>query len=326
LVYSLAEKILLRIYFQMKRIRLVEEEIALRYPEGKMRCPTHLSIGQEITPAICSLFFEETDYCVSTHRGHAHFLAKGGSLNAMIAELYGKSTGCSMGKGGSMHLADRAVNFMGTSAIVGNSIPVGVGLGLAAQLASKDQISCVFLGDGAVEEGVFYESLNFASVRQLPVVFICENNQYSVYSNLAVRQPLDRKISELAATIGVPAKASLGYDIEHAYEVIEQAFRRARCFSEPQFVEISTYRWLEHCGPYTDNHLSYRDEAEYREWKERDPLDRLEKDLVSYSVNSEERLKQVRKEIYAEVMKAFELAESAAEPEASSAFIGVYAE
>ena len=143
MVYALTTQDKLALYRSMKFIRSVEEEIALRYAEGRMRCPTHLSIGQEIAPAVLSLLIKKTDYCVSTHRGHAHYLAKGGNLNKMIAELHGKKTGCSKGKGGSMHLADVTVNFMGTSAIVGNSIPVGVGLGLAADLRNSKQTSPV---------------------------------------------------------------------------------------------------------------------------------------------------------------------------------------
>ena len=178
----------------MMRIRAVEEKIAAEYNQQKMRCPTHLSIGQEAVPSAISSCINKNDFAVSTHRGHAHYLAKGGDLKAMIAEIYGKETGCSKGKGGSMHLIDTKVGFMGTSAIVGNSIPVGVGLALSSKLKKSDQICVVYLGDGAVEEGVFYESLNFAILKDLRVLFVCENNLYSVYSSLDVRQPKNRKI------------------------------------------------------------------------------------------------------------------------------------
>ena len=146
----MTDNLFTNLFRHMYRIRAIEEAIARHYPEGKMRCPVHLSIGQESIPAIFSQIIRPTDFAVSTHRGHAHYLAKGGNLNAMIAEIYGKATGCAKGKGGSMHLIDLSVNFMGTSAIVGNSIPVGVGLALSAQLKKTDQISCVFLGDGAI--------------------------------------------------------------------------------------------------------------------------------------------------------------------------------
>jgi len=153
------------------RIRAVEEKIAAEYNNQRMRCPTHLSIGQEAVPSAISSCINKNDFAVSTHRGHAHYLAKGGDLKAMIAEIYGKETGCSKGKGGSMHLIDTKVGFMGTSAIVGNSIPVGVGLALSCKLKKSDQISIVYLGDGAVEEGVFYESLNFSILQKLRVLF-----------------------------------------------------------------------------------------------------------------------------------------------------------
>ena len=189
------------LFYMMKKIRLVEERIALEYPKNEIRCPTHLSIGQEGVPAALSIALNNADYAVSTHRGHAHYLSKGGNLNKMIAEIYGKKSGCSGGKGGSMHLIDKDVGFMGTSAIVGNSIPVGVGLGLALKLNKTKNVSCIFLGDGAIEEGSFYESLNFAVLKELPIIFICENNLYSVYSPLSVRQPKNRNIRDLACLL-----------------------------------------------------------------------------------------------------------------------------
>ena len=160
----------------MFRIRLVEEAIASKYSEEKMRCPVHLSIGQEaIAVGVCANLTNE-DLVLSTHRAHAHFLAKGGNLRSMIAEIYGKEAGCSKGRGGSMHLIDRKVGFEGSTAIVGNTIPIGVGLGLSLKLDSKDAISVIFCGDGSTEEGVFYESVNFAATKNLPVLFVCENS------------------------------------------------------------------------------------------------------------------------------------------------------
>ena len=158
----------LELFKSMLRIRMVEESIAEKYSEGKMRCPTHLSIGQEaIATGVCSAL-EKKDLVLSTHRAHAHYLAKGGSLKSMIAEIYGKVTGCSMGMGGSMHLIDKRAGFMGSTAIVGNTIPVAVGLALSIKLKRRKNISCVFFGDGAVEEGVFYEAVNFAIVKNFP--------------------------------------------------------------------------------------------------------------------------------------------------------------
>jgi pyruvate dehydrogenase E1 component alpha subunit len=235
----MTDNLLTNLFRQMYRIRAVEEAIADHYPEGKMRCPVHLSIGQESIPAVFAQTISATDFAVSTHRGHAHYLAKGGNLNSMIAEIYGKSTGCAKGKGGSMHLIDLGVNFMGTSAIVGNSIPIGVGLALSAQLKRTNQISCVFLGDGATEEGVFYESVNFAAVRKLPVLFICENNLYSVYSPLSVRQPKGRSIAKMVEAMGVEVAVDDGHNIVSSYKTMQNAIDRVRTTGAPFFIEFS---------------------------------------------------------------------------------------
>lgn len=317
--------LLIDLFRQMYRIRTVEEAIADHYPEGKMRCPVHLSIGQESIPAIFAQLITSTDFAVSTHRGHAHYLAKGGNLNAMIAEIYGKSTGCAKGKGGSMHLVDLAVNFMGTSAIVGNSIPIGVGLALSAQLKKTNQISCVFLGDGATEEGVFYESINFAAVRKLPVLFVCENNLYSVYSPLLVRQPKGRSIAKMVEAIGVEVATSDGHNITSSYEIMKNAIDRVRSTGGPFFLEFSTYRWREHCGHGFDNDIGYRTHEEFLEWKARDPLNNLEQHLQQSSSHVASSLENIKSEINLEIVKAFEFAERSPFPKQSEAYDGVYA-
>ena len=315
----------LNLFRQMYRIRAVEEEIAHRYPQGKMRCPVHLSLGQESIPAVFAETISTKDFAVSTHRGHAHYLAKGGNLNAMIAEIYGKSTGCSKGKGGSMHLIDLAVNFMGTSAIVGNSIPIGVGLALSAQLKKTDQISCVFLGDGATEEGVFYESVNFAAVRKLPVLFICENNLYSVYSPLSVRQPKGRSIAKMVEAMGVEVAVGDGHNITSSHEIMKNSVDKVRSTGAPLFLEFTTYRWREHCGHSFDNDIGYRTQEEFLEWQAKDPLNNLEKQLQITSSNIASSLERIKSEIDLEVAKAFEFAESSPFPAQSEAYDGVYA-
>ena len=319
------ESLFVNLFRQMYRIRAVEEAIARYYPEGKMRCPVHLSIGQESIPAIFSQIIRPTDFAVSTHRGHAHYLAKGGNLNAMIAEIYGKATGCSKGKGGSMHLIDLSVNFMGTSAIVGNSIPVGVGLALSAQLKKTDQISCVFLGDGAIEEGVFYESVNFAVVRKLPVLFICENNLYSVYSPLSVRQPKGRVITRMVEGIGLEIARDDGHNILSCYETLQNAVNRVRTTGAPFFLEFSTYRWREHCGHSFDNDIGYRTQEEFLEWQAKDPLNNLEKYIQESMVNMTNSLQDIQSEVNLEVKKAFDFAERSPFPAQSDAYDGVYA-
>ena len=239
----------------MKRIRFLEETIANRYSEQKMRCPTHLSIGQEAVAAGVCLALNREDQVFGTHRSHAHYMAKGGNIKAMIAEIHGKATGCSSGKGGSMHLVDLSVGFMGSTSIVGGTIPVGVGAALANRLHQNGKICCVFFGDGAVEEGVFHESVNFAVLKQLPVLFVCENNLYSVYSPLNVRQPEGREIWKFAAGYGMPSDHGNGNHAIEVFEKTEMALKHIRSGNGPYFLEFATYRRREHCGPNFDNDL-----------------------------------------------------------------------
>ena len=318
---DLRYKLLVKMHF----IRLVEEEIAERYSSQKMRCPVHLSIGQEGVPAGFALAAKKTDYAVSTHRGHAHYLAKGGDVKAMIAEIYGKATGCSKGKGGSMHLIDLSVRFMGSTAIVANSIPIGVGLGLSVQLKNHDDVSCIFLGDGAVEEGVFFESLNFAAVKNLPVLFICENNLYSVYSSLKVRQPENRNIAKMVEAFGVKAAQADGNDAESVYNTLVSAFREIRQGGGPRFIEFSTYRWREHCGPSFDDDLGYRSVEEVAFWKERDPIvvlsNRLKNEFAEFDLAVKDDLSNLKLEID----EAFKFAEDSPFPNVGEAHEGVFA-
>jgi TPP-dependent pyruvate/acetoin dehydrogenase alpha subunit len=261
-----------QLYKLMLRIRMVEESIADKYSEQKMRCPTHLSIGQEAIAVGVSANLSDEDLVLSTHRAHAHYLAKGGDLNAMIAEIYGKITGCSKGMGGSMHLIDSSVGFMGSTAIVGNTIPVAVGLAWSLKLKESQSIACVYFGDGATEEGSFYESLNFAILHNLPIIFICENNLYSVYSSLDVRQPKDRKIFEMVKGMGINSVHGDGNNVNEVFKKVKIAKEGILSGNGPQFLEFDSYRWREHCGPNYDNDIGYRDESEFLEWQLRDPL------------------------------------------------------
>lgn len=308
----------------MIRIRAVEEAIADRYGEQEMRCPTHLSIGQEGPAAAAAAVLQPGDLAVSGHRAHAHYLAKGGDLPAMIAEIYGKVTGCSRGNGGSMHLVDEAVGFMGSTAIVGGTVPVGVGLALSLAVARKPGLVCIFIGDAVLETGVFYESAGFAAVRKLPVLFICENNLYSVYSPLEVRQPAGRALREVAAAVGLEAASGDGNDPRGAYRLLKAAADRARSGAGPQFVELATYRWREHCGPLFDNDLGYRTEAEYLAWKARDPIPRLMEELRTEGVLDPAWLAAAEAEIHGEIEAAFAFAKASPFPDAVLAGADIY--
>jgi TPP-dependent pyruvate/acetoin dehydrogenase alpha subunit len=311
---------------RMLRIRLTEETIAERYGEGKMRCPTHLCTGQEGVGAAVGLVLRDDDFVVSTHRAHGHYLGKGCNLKKMIAEIYGKRTGCSAGKGGSMHLVDTGAGFMGSTAIVGGTIPIAVGLGLSISLRKNPQVSCVYFGDGATEEGVFYESLNFAIIRNLPVLFICENNLYSVYSPLDVRQPRNRKIHVLASSIGVKSSFGDGNDVQMIYLMIAAAVKEIRAGGGPQFFEFATYRWREHCGPFFDNNIGYRTEKEYLSWKEKDPVERWKRLLLLNNVVTVEEIQKMEAGIISEISEAFQSSEAADFPSAEESYSGLFSE
>ena len=309
-----------------KRIRAVEEEIAARYGEGKMRCPVHLSVGQEAVAAAVGMALRRDDLAVSGHRAHAHYLGKGGSLPAMIAEIYGKATGCARGKGGSMHLIDESAGFMGSTAIVGGTVPVGVGLAYGMKLKRSSQASCVFLGDAAVEAGVFAESANFAALKRLPVLFLCENNLYSVYSHLRVRQPEGRRIADLVRGIGIPSAQGDGNDAEAVYDMTARALEEIRAGGGPRFLEFATYRWREHCGPLYDNDIGYRSEAEVLEWKAKEPIARTEAALMARKALTRAQAEAMEAEIATEVRAAFDFAEASPFPEPAEAYADLYAQ
>lgn len=310
-----------RLYKTALRIRIVESTIAAKYPEGKMRCPVHLSIGQEIPSAIFEQIVEPYDTAISTHRAHAHYLAKGGDLPRMIAEIYGKVTGCSKGRGGSMHLIDLDKGFLGSSAIVGNSIPIGVGVAYGNQLTGSKSISFIFLGDAAAEEGVFYESANFAAVHKLPTVFVLENNFYSVYTNLASRQPAGRSLAQLARAIGLRSASVEDSNFSEAYIAFKELTEFTRLGYGPTFIEINTYRKLEHCGPNDDDILGYRPSHELVNRKEVDLVNILENLLNLSSVEKT----QILTEIKNEVLDAFNYAEKSPFPTYAESIQEVYA-
>lgn len=314
-----------QLYYQMLRIRVVEEMIADLYPEQEMRCPVHLCVGQEAISAGVCLHLTPGDYILSNHRSHGHYLAKGGDLKAMIAEIYGKATGCCQGKGGSMHLIDLSCGFLGAVPVVGSTIPMAVGASLGSSMRGEDRVTVVFFGEGATEEGVFHESLNFAMLKKLPVVFVCENNFFSVYSPLSVRQPAGREIFELAKGHGLEAYQADGNDVVEVYRLAERAVSKARNGGGPTFLEFKTYRWREHCGPYYDNHLGYRAECDFLEWRRRCPLERFKERLQADGHLSLQEMEDMEKQIKAEMADAVVFAKQSPFPEADLLLKHVYA-
>lgn len=310
-------------YRAMLRIRRIEERIAQRYSEQEMRCPVHLSIGQEAAAVGACLPLSREDLVVTSHRGHGHYLAKGGDLAAMLGELYGRASGCCGGRGGSMHLFDVDAGVLGSVPIVASSIPLAVGAGLHLGRAGQRRVSVAFLGDGAVEEGVFHESLNLAAVRRLPVIFFVENNLYSVYTPLSERQP-DRPLTALAAAHGVPAFAADGNDVQAVWRVMSQAVDRARAGAGPSLVVVDTYRFLEHCGPSDDDALGYRPRGELAAWLERCPLARLRRSLEADGVLASDEHAGLEADLERELDAAFEAARSAPFPDPETRAEHVY--
>jgi len=309
----------------MLRIRMVEEALAERYAEQEMRCPMHLCIGQEAIAAGVCAALRPDDVMFSNHRAHGHYLAKGGDLDAMVAELYGRSTGCCGGRGGSMHVIDQSVGFMGATPIVGGTIPLAVGAAWAASLKEEDKISVVFFGDGCFEEGVVHESLNFAALHKLPILFVCENNSFSVYTRLEERQPR-RPIHVIAQAHGWGAWHSDGNDVEAVNAITIEAVDQVRAGNGPQFLEFDTYRWREHCGPNFDDELNYRSEHEITAGKAGDPLLRSHSKLVQEGAVSEGELDTLNEEIRSEIRRAFEFALSSPKPSPVDGAGKVYAD
>ncbi|MBI4505446.1 MAG: thiamine pyrophosphate-dependent dehydrogenase E1 component subunit alpha [Chloroflexi bacterium] len=314
------------LFYAMLRIRLVEERIAELYAEQEMRCPVHLCIGQEaVAVGVCANLSPD-DYVLSGHRSHGHYLAKGGNLKTMLAELYGKVTGCAQGKGGSMHLVDLAVGFLGAAPIVGSTIPIAVGAAFGSALRGERRVAVAFFGEGATEEGIFHESLNFAAMKKLPVVFVCENNLYSVYSPLSVRQPAERDLMAIAAGHGVAAERGDGNDVAVVYALAGEAAARARQGGGPTLLELTTYRWREHCGPLYDNDLGYRSEAEFEGWRQRCPVAHAERTLGARGALDEAEIARMHAAIAAEIDDAVAFAKTSPFPKPSALLEHVYAQ
>ena len=311
------KQLALRLYGEMVRIRLIEERVAELYLEQEMRCPVHLCIGQEAVATGISTCLGNQDYAMSGHRSHGHYLAKGGDLNGMMAELYGKVTGTSRGKGGSMHLVDLDVGFLGATPIVASTIPIGVGAAFAAKMLGQNRVSVVYFGEGATEEGVFHESVSFALQKKLPVIFVCENNMYSVYSPLSVRQPDTRKVYEMAGGHGIESHHGNGNDVSEVVKLGVAAVEKARNGGGPTFLEFETYRWREHCGPNYDNKIGYREESEFQEWKLKCPIVKLETHLKSNGLFDEKYERELHEKIGREIDAAVKFAKESEFPPAS---------
>ena len=316
---------LVSLYKKILRIRKIELKISQEYSKGNMRCPVHLSIGQE-APAvgICSnLNFD--DQLLSSHRSHAHYLAKGGNLKKMISEIYGKITGTAKGKGGSMHLSDLKAGIVASVPIVGSTLPIATGIAWSNKLRKKKNIVVIFFGDGATEEGVFQESLDFASLHNLKILFVCENNFYSVYSSLKYRQNKKRNLISFAKALGLDTYKIEGNDVNKISLSSKKIIKNIKKKNKPAFMILDTYRWLEHCGPNYDDDLKYRPNKEIRYWMNKCPLKKISKIIKKKKILNEKKMRKIKKIINNEIKNAFNFAKRSKFPQKSELNKDIYA-
>ncbi|MBK8015765.1 MAG: thiamine pyrophosphate-dependent dehydrogenase E1 component subunit alpha [Betaproteobacteria bacterium] len=316
---------LLGLLKSMIRIRVIEEEIERRYHQDQMKTPIHLVIGQEATAVgFCAALTRE-DLLYSGHRTHGAYLAKGGDLNAMLCEMHCRINGCVASRGGSMHLIDKSVGMVGTSAIVGGAVPITAGAALSLKMRRSDRVAAVFLGDATTEEGVVSETLNFAALKALPMIFFCENNFYSVQSPLATRQPT-RDLRDWAAGHGVTSIRVDGTNVLAVREAALEAVARARAGDGPTFIEARVYRYRAHGGAGDDSKTGYRDIAEREHWEAVDPISRFSEFLSRRNVLGEGVAARMQAEALAETEKAFEFALASPNPEEKDLYTHVYSD
>ena len=297
----------LRLYEAMLKIRKVQLKIEEEYPKDEMKTPVHLCKGQEAVPAGLCAHLKKTDHVYSNHRGHGHYIAKGGDLKAFFAELYGRETGCSKGRGGSVHLADVSVGLMGSSSIVAGAVPVATGAALSFKMQKNKKVSVVFLGDGAVDEGAVYDSVNFAVLKKLPVIYACENNFYAVCSPQSQRHYRD-DIYQRFCGCGIPGYRVDGNNVLDVYRVSGQVIEYARRGKGPSFVEFRTYRWCGHSAVGTDLDLGYRGRNELELWMKRCPLHNYEKRLFARGILNDGIKRRLERKIDAEITAAVDYA------------------
>jgi len=307
---------------QMLRIRYFEEKVEELFKMNEIKGTTHLYIGEEATAVGACSAIRENDYITSTHRGHGHCIAKGGKVKYMMAELFGKKTGYCKGKGGSLHIADVESGNLGANGIVGGGIPLAVGAGLSISYKGEDKVVLCFFGDGAVNQGVFHESVNLAAVWNLPIVFICENNLYGMSTPFGEVSRM-KDVAKRAEAYGIPGIIADGNDVLDVYSKVSGAVKKAREGKGPVLVECKTYRWRGHSK--SDPRV-YRTREEEKEWREKCPIKRFKRYLVTAEIASEGELDKVDRELADEIEEAVEYARASSYPELKEALMDVYAE
>jgi pyruvate dehydrogenase E1 component alpha subunit len=292
----ISKNILKGMYITMLRIRKLEERVGDLVLEGKIKTPCHLYIGEEAVATGVCFALKKEDFIFGTHRSHGHYIAKGGDIKKLMAEIFCKKTGCSKGKGGSMHVVAPEIGLLGTPPIVAASIPIAVGTALSSVLRKNNRVSVSFFGDGATNEGVFYESLNFASLRKLPVVFVCENNFYSTHMPI-VKTLADTNIAKKAEGFNMPGIRIDGNDVILVYQTAKKAVENARRGKGPTLIECQTYRWRGHVGPCDDLDKGLRSRKELDFWMKKCPIKKLENILKISNLEKERISKKIEKEV-----------------------------
>ena len=315
--------ILKKIYYYLIKIRKFEEKIVELYPKQEMHCPVHLYIGQEAIAVGVCIHLDKEDYVFSNHRNHGHLIAKGVDLKYMLAEIYGRKTGCSKGKGGSMHMISPGNSILGTSAIVGGGIPIGVGAALASKMKKDGRVVVVFFGDGAADTGIFYESLNFASLKKLPILFVCENNFYATNSPQSNRQ-INPDIYKIADLFFMPGFLVDGNNVFEVFNVANKVIERIRKGKGPALIEARTYRWKTHVGPETDIEKGFREEKEVEEWFKKCPLKRFKEAVHKNNLVNKDELKKIESGVKEEIDEALDFALKSPYPESEDLYKDVY--
>ncbi|MEC7837816.1 MAG: thiamine pyrophosphate-dependent dehydrogenase E1 component subunit alpha [Chloroflexota bacterium] len=310
---------------RMWTIRTFEEKVMEVHEAGEFVGAAHPYIGEEAVAVGVCLALKDTDYIAGNHRSHGHPLAKGGSIKKAMAEIYGKVDGYCNGKGGSMHLADFSVGILGESGIVASSVPVATGAGLASKIGKKDFVSVVFFGDGASNQGACHESMNLASIWKLPVIFVCENNQFAITTSYQNSVAVDN-VSDRAQAYNMPGILVDGQNAEAMYEATTEAVKRARNGEGPTLIEGLTYRFEEHSlGLGRVRRGEYRTQEEIDKWRDRDPILIHTKKLIDRGVLSEEECNEIEKRSYAETEEAVEFARNSKFPEPDDLYEDMWA-
>ncbi|MEC8923454.1 MAG: thiamine pyrophosphate-dependent dehydrogenase E1 component subunit alpha [Actinomycetota bacterium] len=321
---QLSEDVLLDMHHRMVRIRHFEEAAGRLAEESRLPGFLHLYVGEEAVAAGVCTALSDDDQISSTHRGHGHLVAKGGDFERMMAELMGKATGYCKGKGGSMHICDLDLGMLGANGIVGGGVPIAVGAGFANKYRDDGRVSVVFFGDGASNIGAFHEAANMAAALRLPVVFVCENNEYGEFTprdrTMAITDVVDRALG-----YGMPGVIVDGMDVIAVHEAATEAVSRARSGQGPSFIEAKTYRFYNHHGIQTLG-MKYRSDDELAEWKKRDPIDMFEARLADSGVLTTKAAQAVHERVAEAVEQAIAFAEESPLPDAASMYEDVYSE